>query len=165
MQRACFIVLAAILTTGIVLPVEAEAGGLFGAARSAIAKRAIKSTPQATSQAIGKPRDVIILRSRHPEAAAHIEYAQRKGQPTVLHIDRAGADKRRHASIGNIRLERKPAPHYERDEYPPAMTREGGHSANVRFIDRHDNRGAGSSMRAQTRDLDDGAKIRVLVAD
>ena len=45
------------------------------------------------------------------------------------------------------------------------MTKEGGHNANVRYINPHDNRGAGSSMRAQTRDLPDGSKIRVVVAD
>ena len=62
----------------------------------------------------------------------------------VLQIDRTGAAERRAASTGSVHLQRKPAPHYERDEYPPAFVREGGHNANVRFIDRHDNRGAGA---------------------
>jgi hypothetical protein len=110
-----------------------------------------------------KPRDVIVSRKRHPQAAAHIEHAQRTGQPTVLHIDRKGASKRRTEAIGNINLKRRPGAHYERDEYPPAFTREGGANANVRFIRAHDNRGAGSSMSWQTRDLPEGSKIRVLV--
>ena len=108
---------------------------------------------------------MIIQRSKHPEAAANIDHAQRNGQPTVLHLDRTGADARRAAATGRVNLKTKPAPHYERDEYPPAFTKEGGHNANVRFIDRHDNRGAGSTMRAQTHDLPDGSKIRVLVTD
>lgn len=145
---------------------SAEAGSLFGAARGAIAKRVFKPLPQQVAQqAAGKPRDVIIQRSRHPEAASNIENAQRNGQPTVLHIDRAGAAERRAAATGSVRLNPKPAPHYERDEYPPAFTREGGHNANVRFINPHDNRGAGGTMRAQTRDLADDSKIRVLVTD
>lgn len=156
-------VLAAVLAvTGFSAPMSAEAGALFGAARSAIAKRAVKPAPQALTE---KPRDVIIRRSKHPEAAAHIEHAQKNGQPTVLHIDRAGAAQRRRESTGSVHRNPKPAPHYERDEYPPAMTRQGGHNANVRFINPHDNRGAGSSMRAQTQDLPDGSKIRVLVTD
>jgi hypothetical protein len=110
-----------------------------------------------------KPRDVIVSRKRHPQAAAHIEHAQRTGQPTILHIDRKGASKRRTEAIGNINLKRRPGAHYERDEYPPAFTREGGSNANVRFIRAHDNRGAGSSMSWQTRDLPEGSKIRVLV--
>lgn len=161
---------AAIAITGTALPAGAEAGALFGAARGAIAKRALKPAPQqaakqATQEAAGKPRDVIIHRSKHPEAAAHIEHAQRHGQPTVLTIDRAGAAERRRESTGSVSLKNRPGPHYERDEYPPALVRQGGSGASVRLISPHDNRGAGSSMRAQTRDLPDGSKIRVLVTD
>ena len=61
--------------------------------------------------------------------------------------------------------ETRPGRGYDRDEYPPAFTREGGANANVRFIPAGDNRGAGSSMRQQTRDVKDGEKIRVIVAD
>ena len=152
------------------IPADAVAGALFGAARGAVAKRSMKPSPQqasqqAAQQATGKPRDVVIQRSKHPEAASHIEHAQKNGQPTVLHIDRPGAPERRAAATGSVSLKNKPAPHYERDEYPPAMTREGGHNANVRYINPHDHRGAGSSVRAQTRDLPDGSKIRVVVAD
>lgn len=171
MQRLLATAIAAVFAiAGATLPTAAEAGGVLGAARGALAKRALKTAPQQASkqaapQAAGKPRDVIIQRSKHPEAASHIEHAQKNGQPTVLYIDRAGAHDRRTAATGSVSLKRKPSPHYERDEYPPAMTKEGGHNANVRYINPHDNRGAGSSMRAQTRDLPDGSKIRVVVAD
>lgn len=171
MQRTLAAAIAAVLAiAGANLPMDVEAGALLGAARGAIAKRAInpgaqQASKQAAQQAAGKPRDVIIQRSKHPEAASHIEHVQKNGQPTILHIDRPGAPDRRAAATGRVSLKRKPSPHYERDEYPPAMTKEGGHNANVRYIDPHDNRGAGSSMRAQTRDLPDGSKIRVVVAD
>jgi len=163
-----FVLLSAVL--GVQLP--AEAGALQVAARKAAAKRALAPTVQAVSakpisavDANIKPHDVLISRSRHPMAAAHIDYAQRQGQPTVLHIDRPGAPKRRTESTGSVNRFRKPAPHYERDEYPPAMVREGGNTANVRYIDRHDNRGAGGVLAAQTRHLPDGSRIRILVVD
>jgi hypothetical protein len=143
---------------------DAMAGPLLAAARQAAARRAALAASRG-AQAATTPHDVVISRSRHPQAAAHIDAAQRQGQPSVLHIDRSGAAKRRQASTGSVDPHRKPAPHYERDEYPPALVREGGHNANVRYIDRHDNRGAGSSMRAQTQHLPDGARIRIVLGD
>lgn len=166
--RHAFALLALVLAAA--TPPAADAGVLFSAARAAAAKKAVqagtlKAPAQAAVATAGRPQDVIIRRSRHPQAASHIEHAQRHGQPTVLHIDRSGAKARRAASTGSVNPHRKPAPLYERDEYPPAFVREGGHNANVRFIDRHDNRGAGGTLRAQTRSLPDGARIRILVAD
>lgn len=167
MIRAVVVALFAVLSA-----VPVHAGGVLAAARQAAARQAVTQTvPKAAArQSVGvsqavKPHDVVISRSRHPQAAAHIEHAQRQGQPTVLHIDRNGAAKRRLASTGSVNPHRKPAPHYERDEYPPALVREGGHNANVRYIDRHDNRGAGAVMSAQTRRLPDGARIRILTSD
>jgi hypothetical protein len=142
----------------------ADARGLAGAARAALQRKAAQEAAQKAAVQ-GKPKDVIIRRSQHPAAAEHIEHAQRHGQPTVLHVDRAGADARRRASIGTVNRDTRPAKGYDRDEYPPAFTREGGSNSNVRFIPAGDNRGAGSSMRQQTRDVADGQKIRVLVTD
>lgn len=160
---AAFALLAAVAA-----PEPAEAGVVARAARAAAAKKAAQAeAAQAAAASVqaAKPRDVIIHRSRHPQAAAHIEHAQRQGQPTILHIDRRGAVARRGASTGSVDRHRKPAPNYERDEYPPAFSREGGHNANVRYIDRKDNRGAGASMGLQTRDLPDGARIRIIVTE
>jgi hypothetical protein len=149
---------------GTVAPSPAEAGALASAARGAIAKRAAVPPPMAFGKrAYGKPRDVVIQRSKHPQAAAHIEHAQKNGQPSILHIDRGGAAKRRPQAIGTVNRDRKPAPKYQRDEYPPAFTKEGGANSNVRWIRQKDNAGAGSTMRWQTHDLPDGSKIRILV--
>ena len=146
---------------------NADARSLAGAARAALQKKAItpKARPVTPAQPDGKPTDVVIRRSEYPAAAAHIDHAQQHGQPTVLHVDRTGADARRRASTGGVNRETRPGRGYDRDEYPPAFTREGGANANVRFIPAGDNRGAGSSMRQQTRDVKDGEKIRVIVAD
>ncbi len=162
--------LAAITMVAVTLGAsQAHAGVFFLAAKSAAAKRVAKPValaPKApVTHAPGKPHDVIIQRSRYPQAASHIDDAQRQGQPSVVHIDRAGASARRRASTGSVRLSRKPGQHAERDEYPPAFVREGGGNANVRFIDRRDNRGAGASMGTQTRKLPDGSKIRIIVSE
>lgn len=168
MNRAAPFALALLLASVFAgFPADVDAKSLAGAARAALAKKAAASAVKNAERdfASGKPRDVIISRSRHPQAAEHIEHAQRNGQPTVLHVDREGVADRRKASTGPVHPNPKPAPGYDRDEYPPAFTREGGQSANVRFIDPHDNRGAGAAMRAQTHDLPDGAKIRVIVGN
>jgi hypothetical protein len=148
----------------------ALAGVAASAARAAAARRTAQSSAAGSAasgavHAAVKPHDVYISRSRHPQAAAHIEYAQRQGQPTVLHIDRSGAAQRRAASTGSVDPHRKPGPLHERDEYPPAFVREGGVNANVRYIHRFDNRGAGATLRAQTQHLPDGARIRIVLVD
>jgi hypothetical protein len=40
-------------------------------------------------------------------------------------------------------------PGYDRDEYPPAMSDEGGKGADVRYVVRRENQSAGSVMRRQ----------------
>lgn len=143
------------------LPLIAEAGVFASAVRGALAKRAAPSA--FGKRAYGKPNDVVIDRAKHPQAAAHIEQAQKKGQPSVLHLDRAGAKTRRQENLASIDRTRKPAPNYQRDEYPPAFTKENAGGTSVRWISGKDNAGAGATMRWQTDGLPDGAKIRVLV--
>lgn len=140
--------------------------GTFTSARATAPKMseaARVGTPPAA--VAGKPRDVIIQRSRHPETAAHIEHAQRAGQPTVLTLDRAGASQRRKEALSNIRRKESSPKAKDRDEYPPAMARSGGFNANVRYIEAKDNRGAGKVFQNQVRDLPDGARVRVIVTD
>lgn len=132
-----------------------------GSVASAAARAAVKQMARQTS----KPADVLIKRSKHPAAAAHVEHAQRMGQPTILTIDRAHAKEQRAQSLKHIPRKPETAKGMDRDEYPFAMTREGGHNANVRYIDAADNRGAGKSIGHQTRDLPDGTRIRVLVGE
>ncbi|MDZ4129185.1 MAG: NucA/NucB deoxyribonuclease domain-containing protein [Hydrogenophaga sp.] len=75
---------------------------------------------------------MVISRSRCAEAARHIDDAQCQGQPSIVHIDRAGGAERRRPSTGSVDRHRKPRPLHERDEYPSALVREGGPNANVR---------------------------------
>lgn len=99
------------------------------------------------------------------EAIEHVRDSVARGQPRVVHWDPAGADARRDASLrgfptwGQLSLERRKAidpEHFglahDRDEYPPAASREGGAGADVAYILSADNRSAGSRMRSQVED-------------
>ena len=137
---------------------DASAGSLANTATRAAAKRIARPF-------IGKPLDVFVRRSQHPQAAAHVEHAQRMGQPTILTLDRTNAHQRRTESLRHIRRKDSSPTGMDRDEYPFAMTREGGFNSNVRYIDRKDNRGAGKSIERQSHPLPDGSRVRVLVVD
>jgi len=102
-----------------------------------------------------------ISRTKHPEAAEHVEAAQAAGQPAELTIDRVGAKAR-----GREALRGYPSkPGKDRDEYPPKMFEEGGRGASVRPIAPSDNRGAGASVGNQLRKHLNGTKVKIEVVD
>lgn len=105
------------------------------------------------------PRNVDIRMSKYPQSAAHIRDAQRRGHPEVLTVDRSRAKDNRKASLKGV----KRRSGQDRDEYPPATFREGGAGASVRHIAPGDNRGAGSSMGHQMKDVKDGERVRLRV--
>jgi hypothetical protein len=113
----------------------------------------------AADSAGGLARTVTISSERFPLTAQHISDAQAAGQPALLTIDRSGATSNRRDALQGT----SPLPGQDRDEYPPAMFREGGAGASVRGVPPGDNRGAGSCIGAQCRDLPDGAKVRIEV--
>jgi hypothetical protein len=82
---------------------------------------------------------------RHRHILDHAFDARRKGQPRVLRIRRYEATANRRASLRGIPTKRG----YDRDEYPPAMSNEGGKGADVRYVLSAENRSAGSVMRNQ----------------
>ena len=168
--------LVAVTLAAIVCPHFSEASMAGAAAKEAVKRvlpmRAASNATTAASKVArfpapaAKPRDVLVSRNRYPESAAHIDHAQRMGQPTVLTLDRVRATERRRASLQYIKRQSdRPIAGKDRDEYPPAMTREGGFNANVRSIEAHDNRGAGKSIANQVRDVPDGGRIRILVVE
>ena len=91
--------------------------------------------------------EINISKNRFPEAAQHIEDAQASGRPLVLTIDRSGATARRQMSLNGTR----PIAGMDRDEYPPAMFKEGGAGASVRPVTPGDNRGAGACLEHRSR--------------
>ena len=50
---------------------------------------------------------------------------------------------------------------YDRDEYPPAESRQGGKGADVRHVPSADNRGAGASQGNQLRPYCNGQRFRI----
>ena len=100
---------------------------------------------------------VIDLRDRkHARVLDHAHDAIRAGHPRRLHIDRAAADRHREEATSGVRTR----PGFDRDEYPPAMSREGGRGADVRLVRSRENRSAGASMGAQLERFCDGTRFR-----
>ncbi|WP_020416120.1 NucA/NucB deoxyribonuclease domain-containing protein [Amycolatopsis sp. ATCC 39116] len=122
------------------------------------------------------PVEVYLDRDRHKESLQHIRESQRgqiwsgntyeMGRPTpeVLTVDKNAAEKeaRRNEAMRGIPYGRDVGlPGYDRDEFPPAMSVEGGRrhedwDPSVKLIPGGDNRSAGSTMGGQTRNLDPG---------
>jgi hypothetical protein len=147
-------------------------GGVSGARR--VAKSANQIMHESEGRYAGranmdrKPLDVFMRRSKHPGTAAHVDQAQRLGQPSVLTIDRnrGRVVERRRDAMRYIPRRGEPVTiGKDRDEYPPAMTREGGINSDVRYVRSGDNRGAGKSFERQTRHLRNGDRVRVIVVD
>lgn len=96
---------------------------------------------------------------RYPFTTDHILDAIRMGKRRLLHLDRAHAAQHRAEATRGIPTK----PGYDRDEYPPAVSREGGRGADVRHVPSSDNRGAGASMGNQLRAYCNGHAFRVSV--
>lgn len=90
-----------------------------------------------------------------------VHCADDTGHPKTLTINRAKAAANRKKSLKGVPTRKG----LDRDEYPPAVSKEGGSGASVRHISPKDNRGAGSSMGKQIRGLPDGTRIRIDVVD
>lgn len=162
-----------VAVASLTLAVPAEGRGIAGRVAGAAAKRisgqaVAKSVARVETHAASaaKPKDVVVSRQRYPQAAEHIDKAQKLGEPTILTLDRAGAQARRREALRG--LERRGGPQIkgrDRDEYPMSMTREGGRNADVRYVDAGDNRGVGKYIERQVRDVPEGSRIRILIGD
>lgn len=84
--------------------------------------------------------------------------SSRDGKPEarLLHWDPEDADKHRAQSLKGIPTRKG----YDRDEVPPAASREGGKGADVRYIASAENRSAGSVMGEQLRPFCAGQAFR-----
>lgn len=86
----------------------------------------------------------------------HVWDALRAGESKFLHIDREHAQAHRRASLRGIPTR----PGYDRDEYPPAASEEGGAGADIRYVKSAENRSAGSLMGRQLRGWCGGQRFR-----
>ena len=118
---------------------------------------------------------VFISADDHPETAAHAEDAQNgttyagndivndnADHPRDVTIDREDAASRRREAVKVVPAQPRSAG-IDRDEYPPAVFKEDGSGSSVRYIDASDNRGAGSSLGHQMRELADGTEVTINV--
>jgi YD repeat-containing protein len=105
-------------------------------------------------------RVVCISRSRYGELADHYSDAIAAGQPRLLTTGYSGAVRRRHDSLSGIPTKLG----FDRDEYPFAMTLQGGSGASVRYLDPSLNRAVGSYVRNQLPDRD-GYRFMVRIVD
>lgn len=122
------------------------------------AKKPVVTTQQISDIVKGT---ISVSRSKYPETASHMEDAINNGKPTILTIDRKGAIQRRKEALKDV----EPKAGYDRDEYPPAMFKEGGKNSSVRYISPSDNRGAGSCIGHQCKQYKDGDKVKIEVKD
>jgi filamentous hemagglutinin len=148
-MRTAFLAVLTILS--LVLSGDAVAGKASGSGSRSGSTSSSASRPKVTT--------VTVSKSRHPESAKHVQDAQNAGHPKTVTVDRGGAKANRAASLKGTKTQ----PKKDRDEYPPAMFKEGGKGASVRHIDSSDNRGAGSCIGAQCRKLKDGDKVKLKV--
>ena len=82
---------------------------------------------------------------KHRRILDHAFDARRSGKPRILHIRRNEAVANRRASLKGIPTRKG----FDRDEYPPAMSGEGGKGADVRYVRSSENRSAASVMSRQ----------------
>jgi hypothetical protein len=127
--------------------------------------------------------EVNIPRSRYPESARHITEAQNgviwrgetwksgAAKPKLLTVDRDGANKRRNQSLQGIKPGSKIGrPGYDRDEYPYAVSLEGGKQkdgsrASVKYVLAKDNQGSGGFLPSQLANLEDTDQFLVRTTD
>ncbi|WNV87059.1 NucA/NucB deoxyribonuclease domain-containing protein [Umezawaea sp. Da 62-37] len=127
--------------------------------------------------------EVYVSSSRHPESALHVTQAQNgvvwqggtwtseTAKPKLLTLDRGGAKKRRQQSLQGIKPGSKVGrPGDDRDEYPFAVSAEGGKQpdgsrSSVKYIPEKDNSGAGGRLPSQLRPLGNGDQFLVLTTD
>jgi hypothetical protein len=100
-------------------------------------------------------QDLHFSAARYPDIQAHETAALERGWPEILVLDRDGAAQRRTRLLANVPT----VAGEDRDEYPPAIGREGW-LADVALVPSSENRSHGASMGAQLRGLCTGVRFR-----
>src|SRR3569832_78346 len=132
-----------------------------GAAAEGAEARAMSAEMRAIAAEERVAARIEISRSEHADAADHIERAQAAGHPSNHTIDRPGRSQRRKESLKGI----APKAGRHRDEYPPAMFKEGGKGSSVEYINPSDNTGSGAKIGYRCRSMKNGQKVIIVVCD
>lgn len=131
---------AALLTSGLLLTSVASHGATPG---------------QTACKRVSRHVILNLNDDKHHNIIDHAFDARRAGHPRILHIRRQEADANRRASLRGIPTRRG----FDRDEYPPALSDEGGKGADVRYIRSSENRSAGRLMGRQLRPYCNGQSL------
>jgi hypothetical protein len=111
-----------------------------------------------TAAAKKEPREIVIDGEKHPESAQHGLDASNSGSKVEGIVDRKGASKRRRENLKGKEKEQGK----DRDEFPPAVIKTDG-KVSVRLIRSGDNKGSGSSIGHQLRDVPDNTRVIIIV--
>lgn len=111
--------------------------------------------PKGKKNSKNEPVTLTVSKSKYPQAAQHIEDAQKAGVSTTGTIDRQGTKARRKEALKNVPIKKGK----DRDEVPPAVINNGGNGSSVRHIDYSDNRGAGRALGWQIDGLPNGTNV------
>jgi hypothetical protein len=106
-------------------------------------------------------------KTKYPNIRRHVQRALRKGWPSILVLNRVGADARRDRLLQSWDTR----PGKDRDEYPPAVGRgrgtgltggsnPRGWKADVAYVPSGENRSHGSRMGIKLRRFCDGTRFR-----
>lgn len=112
------------------------------------------------SQQVEKHVILTIDSARWPNISKHTVDAQLAGKSIVCTLDRPGAATRRTEALRNVPTR----PEFDRDEYPPAVCREGGHGADVQYVPSSENRSEGAWLGSQLAIYSDGTIIEIKVS-
>jgi hypothetical protein len=114
-----------------------------------------------------KVAKVTFSKTRYRNIRRHYLRAVRKGWPTVLVLNRPGADARRDRLLQRVPTRSG----YDRDEFPPAIgrgrgrgltrgTHPTGWKASVAYVPSHENRSHGSALGTKLRRYCNGTRFR-----
>ncbi|MEA2246791.1 MAG: hypothetical protein QOH46_1320 [Solirubrobacteraceae bacterium] len=133
---------------------------------------ATPAPPKLTTPSCFKPAGVQRISfsaTKYAHIRAHFRAAVRKGWPTTLVLNRAGADARRDRLLRDMPTRAG----FDRDEYPPAVGRGRGKGlaggsaprgwrADVRYVESSENRSHGSSLGGKLRRFCNGTRFRYI---
>jgi hypothetical protein len=103
----------------------------------------------------GRVVNITFSKTKYPNIRRHYEAALAEGWPSVLVLNRSGADTRRSRLLRRIATRSG----MDRDEYPPAFAR-GSYRADVAYVPSSENRSHGARMGIKLRRFCDGTRFR-----
>lgn len=124
----------------------------LAASRSPAAVRAGAAPASAAAAAACKISSQPIAVDQEGRVYRHALDAVRKGHPFVLHKGEPGTSDRNRRAWQRKQGKKFPTRKgFDRDEYPPAMSIEGGPDTDLRYIPSRENQAQGTELGSQTR--------------